>query len=596
MELEPTPVDEGVVEVNQPGLRELREAVANHLVSRLPGRATFRQDVVAGLSNAMSNIPDGMANAVLVGVSPVHGLYAAVMGPTLGGVFSSTQLMMISTTAAASLATSQALAGFSGEGRESALFLLVIGVGILQVLFGVLRAGRLTRFISYSVMTGFLTGVSILLILNQLSVVTGYQATGANKISQTINLLANLGQVDLITLSLAALTAVLALVLPRTFLGSFGTLTAIIIPSAIVALGHLDTVQIARDVGEIPRGLPAPFIPPLSALNFDVLTGALAVAAIILVQGAGVSQSVPNPDGARRNISRDFMAQGAANLASGFFRGLPIGGSYSATALNVIYGARSRWSVIFAGLWVAAIVVIFPDPVSYIAMPALGALLILAGTRGIKLPDIQFIWKLGWSSRLASIVTFLATLFLPIQAAVGIGVLLSALLYVSRASTDISLVRLIKLPDGRIEEHKPPKQLPANEVTVLEVYGQLFYAGADTLEHLLPVPSDGQNPVVILRLRGRSNVGATLIEVLANYASKLKAVNGRLYLTGISEGVRNQLVRTGRLHLHEAVRVYEATSIRGKSTEDAYADATNWLVSLGGEEGETVSEANKDAG
>ena len=85
-----------------------------------------------------------------------------------------------------------------------------------------------------------------------------------------------------------------------------------------------------------------------------MVTGALAVAAIILVQGAGVSQSVPNPDGSRRSMSRDFIAQGAANVASGFFRGLPVGGSLSTTALTVISGARSRWAAIFAGLWMAA--------------------------------------------------------------------------------------------------------------------------------------------------------------------------------------------------------------------------------------------------
>src|SRR3954469_1707003 len=98
-------------EIQQPGLSQLREAVANYLQRRLPGRATLRQDVLAGLSLAISNVPDGMANGVLVGVNPVYGLYATMLGPGVGGIFSSTQLMMISTTAAASLSASQALGG-----------------------------------------------------------------------------------------------------------------------------------------------------------------------------------------------------------------------------------------------------------------------------------------------------------------------------------------------------------------------------------------------------------------------------------------------------------------------------------------------------
>src|SRR5688500_5863702 len=113
-------------EANQPGLGELREAVANHLRRRLPGVATLRRDGLAGLSSAVSNVPDGMANAVLVGVAPVYGLYATMVGPGVGGVFSSTQLLVITTTAAASLSTRQALSDVPDDARASALAMLVL--------------------------------------------------------------------------------------------------------------------------------------------------------------------------------------------------------------------------------------------------------------------------------------------------------------------------------------------------------------------------------------------------------------------------------------------------------------------------------------
>src|SRR4051794_27276022 len=107
----------------------------------------------------------------------------------------------------------------------------------------------------------------------------------------------------------------------------------------------------------------------------------------------------------------------------------------------------------------------------------------------------------------------------------------------------------------------------------------IFYAGARTLELLLPDPNGAQHPVVILRLRGRTKVGATLIEVLAEYAGKLREAHGRLYLTGIGEKPYEQIVRTGKLRLTGPVRVYEATSVRGESTHEAYANAETWLVS-----------------
>src|SRR5690606_19778344 len=111
-----------------------------------------------------------------------------------------------------------------------------------------------------------------------------------------------------------------------------------------------------------------------------------------------------------------------------------------------------------------------------------------------------------------------------------------------------------------------PKRLPSGKVTVLDVYGHLFYAGAQTLERLLPRPQGSHRPAVILRLRGLSIAGATLQDVLASYADKLADVDGRLYLSGISERVHDQVVRTGKLRLSGPERVYDATPIRGQST------------------------------
>jgi sulfate permease, SulP family len=564
--------------IDQPGLGKLRDAVANRLSPKLPVFKSLRRDALAGLSSAISNVPDGMANGALVGVNPVYGLYGAMMGPAVGGLFSSTQLMVITTTAAATLSTSQALGGLQGAARVQALFMMVILVGVFQILFGLLKLGRLIHFVSYSVTTGFLSGISVLLILNQLPVVTRYEAAGSHRLLQTLDLLLNIAKIDLLSLGLAALTLVLAVVLPRTPLSNLGRLVAIVIPSVLVALFNLSSVQVVRDVGEIPQGIPLPVLPSLSGLTLDVVTGALAVTVVILVQGAGVSQSVPNPDGSRRRTSRDFLAQGAANIASGLFRGLPVGGSHSATALNVIYGAQSRWAAILAGVWMAVIVMIFPGLVSHIAMPALGALLILAGLTSLEPREVRSIWYTGWPSRLAGIATFLAALLLSIQAAVGIGVLLSALLYVSRSSTDVSLVELVRRPDGQIEEREPPTQLPSRAVTVLDVYGHLFYAGARTLERLLPRPHGSEKPAVILRLRGLTTAGATLLDVLASYADKLAEVDGRLYLSGLSERVHDQVVRRGKLYLSGPVQVYDATRVRGESTREAVTDARTWLV------------------
>jgi SulP family sulfate permease len=518
-----------------------------------------------------------MANGALLGVSPIYGLYGTMIGPVVGGALSSTQLMMTTTMAAASLSASQALGNLQGEARTDGLFAMVILIGVFQLLAGLLRLGHLVRFVSYSVTTGFLSGVSVLLILNQLPIVTGRDAPGG--VDGAIRLLLEIETIHPPSLAVAALTLMLALVLPHTRISKLGRLSAIVLPSLIVLLLGLDQVGLVRDIGEIPRGFPLPALPPITAFSPEVITGAAAVAIIILVQSAGVSQSVPNPDESIRDGSRDFIAIGAANTVCGLFRGLPVGGSLSGTALNVLYGGQSRWASIFAGLFMASIVLFLSGAVGLIAMPALGALLILAGVSSIRLRDIQLVFETGWPSWLAGATTFVAMLFLPIQAAVGFGVVLSAFLYITRSSTDVSLVELVEREGGAIEERHPPRTLSSERVTVLDVYGYLFYAGARTLDRLLPRPtSTSRHPVVILRLRGLSSAGATLLDVLSSYASELASKGGRLYLTGVGSRVRDQITRTKRLDLSGPVTILEATSLRGESTRRAIAESQAWLV------------------
>ena len=301
------PDTENDSEVNQPGLRELREAVANRLSGQLPSRSSLQEDALAGLNSAVSSVPDGMASEILVGVNPIYGLYACMVGPIAGGIFSSTRLMIIATTSAASLSAGQALGGLSGESRDSALFLMVVLIGGFQILLGLLGAGRLTRFVSYSVMTGFIIGIALLTILSQFPTISGFEPTeGGNKVTQAAEVVYNFRRLDPWSLGAAGLTLALAILLPRTKLGNFGRLVAIIATSVFVYVLQLKDVQVVRDVGSIPEGFPLPHLPSLSTMSVDVATGALAVAVVVLVQGAGVSQSVRIPavvDGACRATS-----------------------------------------------------------------------------------------------------------------------------------------------------------------------------------------------------------------------------------------------------------------------------------------------------
>ena len=153
---------------------------------------------------------------------------------------------------------------------------------------------------------------------------------------------------------------------------------------------------------------------------------------------------------------------------------------------------------------------------------------------------------------------------------------LSLLLQLNQEAMDLAVVELIPRDDGRFEERPPPATLTSQHVTVLDVYGSLLYAGARTLAAHLPDPAGAQSPVVVLRLRRRTSLGATFLKVVADYAGRLDEADGRLYLTGLEPSLTERLARTG--HLDGPVRTFEATPIVGESTQAAYLDAEHWLV------------------
>lgn len=411
-----------------------------------PTRRSLKSDGLAGLPGAISSVPDGMAASVLAGVNPIHGLYASFAGPIAGGLTSSTRLMVVA--------------------------------GVIMIVAAVARVGRYTRFVSQSVMLGFLSGIAVNIVLGQIPDITGVDAQGSFSLTKAWYVIVHPGQVDLASLAAGSAELGILVLLFRTRLGLFSSLVALIVPTAGVILLGADTVARVSDVGDIPSGFPLPHHPDLSALSPSLLIGALSVAAIVLVQGAGVAEAAPNSDGSRSDPNRDFTAQGVANLGSSLFGGQPVGGSVGQTALNVSAGARSRWGAIFSGLWMLVILVAFSGLVAEVAMPTLAAVLIFAAVGSLRPAEVLTIARTGPTPLIALSATFVATLLFPVAAAVGIGVAISLLLQLNQETMDLRVVRPMPGDHNQFEEAPAPAVLSDGEVVVLDVYGSLFYAGA----------------------------------------------------------------------------------------------------------------------
>jgi sulfate permease, SulP family len=293
----------------------------------------------------------------------------------------------------------------------------------------------------------------------------------------------------------------------------------------------------------------------------------------------GVSANFLNPDGTYPDASRDFTGQGAANVASGLLQGMPVGGSVSASALNKEAGARSRASLLFASAVMAVVIVVFGDAVGAIAMPSLAGLLMLIGFRTIKPADLVSVWRIGSLQKAVVTVTFALTMVIPLQYAVLVGVGLSVVLHVVRQSNQVMVRRRIVDPDGHLVEVDPPDVLAPDDVVVLQPYGSLFFAAAPVFEAALPaVASTSVNSVVILRLRGRSDLGTTFMDVLLRYGQALAAVDSKLMIVSASERILEQLDVTGITDLVGADNVYPGDERVGATVKRAYGDAVSWVA------------------
>jgi sulfate permease, SulP family len=448
--------------------------------------------------------------------------------------------------------------------------------GVVMLAAGFARLGSVLRFVSNAVMVGFISAVGVNIVLGQLANLTGYKAKGANRLVRTVVTLAHPHQFHLQSLAVGLVTIALILLLERTRLGPLGLVLAVIVTSAGTAALGWSAVATVGELGAIPRSLPLP-VAPMLRLVATLLIPALSLASVGLVQGAGISAKFPNPDGRFPEASRDFIGQGAANVIAGIFRGMPAGGSMSATSLNKAAGARSRLSLVIASAVMAVVILAFASLVGHIAMPALAGLLMLVGFRTIKPADLASVWKTGPVQKAVLVVTFTLTIVIPLQYAVLAGVGLSVILHVVRQSNQITIKRWQLNRDGDLIETDPPAELPADEVVALQPYGSLFFA-APVFESALPAPADdSRNSVVILRLRGRTELGTTFTGVLERYARALTASGSKLVIVSAGEQVQDQLRVTWVTDAVGPENIYTGDERVGATLKRAYADATAWI-------------------
>lgn len=557
-------------------------------------------NVVGGFVAGLYSVPEGIGYASLAGVSPMLGIYSGMVPVAAAASMVGSVLMMSTLTSAIALTMAGVLddLGLDGDQVAQAVVTMSLLAGVVMIVLGVLRMGRVVNFVSNAVMTGFVMGVAILIVVGKFGDIFGFDPDEFdNKIVRAGDILVHPGQWDGTTTAVGLGTIAAAFALKAIpALERYALVIVVFAGTALVWIAGIDT-EVISDLATIETGfdaLPIPdsvdALPDLSLIP-DLLVGSLAIAIVALAQGAGIRPAFPNPDGSRSSASRDFIGQGVGNVAGAFFQAAPSGGSLSRTAVSADGGADRRLAGFVAAASVLVLVVVFGDVVGHIPEAVIGGLLFVIGVELIvgRLPDARLAWRAGGVSPWLLAVTLGLTVAVPLQWAIIGGTILSLLAYVVASGSSARLHRLVRDDVGWLVSDEVPTTLPVGEPLILRYAGPNFFAAVPAIVETFPAPVPGQVGVLVLDLGALRHYSSTMLKQLGTYADSLRATGGALVLLQVEPGQRTILERTGLLDRIGADNVIAPDPHLDRVLDGGLDRGASLFGAVGGDRGDQVS-------
>lgn len=473
----------------------------------------FKTEILAGLTVAMTMIPESLSFAILAGLSPLTGLYAAflmgIVTAILGG-----RPGMVSGGAGATIVVLIAL--IASHGVEY-LFAAVALAGLIQVLVGVFRLGKFVRLIPQPVMYGFLNGLAVIIFMAQLN---------QFKIMDNGVLTWMSGTSLFIMASLTALTIAIVLIFPKISKAVPASLVAIIIVFAIVYFGDINTKKV-MDIANVSGSLPT-FHIPMIPFTFETLKiifpYALIMASVGLVESLLTLNMVDEITNTKGNSNKEAVAQGTANVVNGFFGGMGGCAMVAQTLVNISAGARTRLSAIIGALTILIIILVGSPVIEQIPIAALVGVMMMVAIGTFQWASFRIITKMPKSDIFVGILVALITILLHnLALAVLIGVIISALVF---AWDNAKRIRARKSTDEFGNK-------------IYEIYGPLFFGSTTAFSEKFEIENDPET--IIIDFAESRIVDMSAIETLKKVIEKYTLQNKRVVLRHLSADCRSLL-------------------------------------------------------
>jgi len=520
-------------------------------IARSYRREQLRGDVLAGLTVAVVLLPQAIAFAQIAELPVNMGLNAAIVAAVVGGLWGSSHHLQTGPTNAISLIVLSSLLVTSTPGTHD--FVVAAGVmavmaGLFQLAMGLARLGVLVNFVSHSVIVGFTTGAACLIGIQQVRPFLGLEfAEHVHTLPQTAAaLFRHLGGTHPVTAAIGAGSMVVLVVLRHIHRKIPGPLLVMVGAAVLVVVLGLDQQGVAV-IGPVPTGLPPLAKLPLFDLDLygKLSAGALAVAAIGLAESVSIARSVSSRSNQRLDSNQELVGQGLSNLACGFFSGYAIAGSLSRTALSYDAGARTSMASVFTGLFVLVAVVTVGPLAATIPKTALAGVLIVIAMGMIDWKEIGRIRRGAPGDAAIMAVTFVATLLLPLEFAVLLGILLSFALYIRR--TSVPRVETVVPDEAFVRWVHRPDAPGCPQLSIVMIYGDLYFGAVNHVEEEILAHLDAHPYVrfLLIRMMSVDQCDFAGVHSLFGLHRAMRERNGDLYFTEINPTVHEVLERTG---------------------------------------------------
>ncbi len=531
-----------------PALRYLRQPAE---LARGYDRTHLRPDLIAGLTVGVVLLPQAIAFSLLAQLPPQMGLYTAILGGIVAALWGSSDQLHTGPTNTLSLLVFSTLVVSATPGSE--LYIVAAGVlavmaGALQLGLGLLRLGFIVNFVSHSVIVGFGTAAGVLIALRQLDPLLGLSLPRSDVLTGLINTVLAAPQTHLLTAAIGLGSMALILVLRRINPRLPGSLIALLVATAVVYLLGERAAGVAV-LGPIAGGLPSLAGLPLLDLQLlgELSTGALALAAIGLVQTTAVSRSLASQTHQRLDNNQEFVGQGIANVVSGLFGGYATSGSFTISAVKFRAGAQTRLASIVAALVVLLVMLVAGPIGAYLPVSALAAALIITAYNMLDRAEIWRILRGAPGDAIIMVVTFLGTLFLNLDFAVLVGILLSFVLYVMRTSAPRVQV-VVPDADFRHFAHRPDAPV-CPQLGIVEIQGDLYFGAVNHIEEAI-LHQAAANPdqrFLLIRMHHVNQIDFSGIHMLESLVRTYRDRGGDVFLVRVSSQAHRLMQTTGCL-------------------------------------------------